>query len=157
MSLMNDALRKKNSETTRSPVATGFVDVVQRPRITRRWHIMLAAMILLTIAVFSGIHLMQSSTGNSLLAKSPLPGRSRPVADDPADATAVLQHRFDDTPPPASADRQTEALKSEDPPKGNRMVAAGLEPAPPSSAVSAGCSSFNLRSINALITDFLRA
>jgi tetratricopeptide (TPR) repeat protein len=136
MSLMNDALRKKNRETTVSPVETGFIDGSQRPRITRRWLVGLAGMILLTIATFYGTHLMKSSTGNSLLAKSPQPDRSQPAANHPTDTTPDVQHRSDATLLPAPADRQTETIKSEDAPKGNHRVSAGLEPAPPSSTVN---------------------
>ena len=136
MSLMNDALRKKKRETTVSPVAQGFIDVSHRPRITRRWLAALAGLSLLTIAVFSGNHMIQSSNGDSLLAITPQPGRSRPPANPPADTTSEVRNRSDGEPLPASADRQTEILTSEDPPKKDRLATAVVNPAPPSLAVS---------------------
>jgi hypothetical protein len=79
MSLMNEALRKKNRETTGSPAPTGFIDVSQRPRISRQWLVGLAAMTLLTAAAFYGTHLTQTSTAPPLLVKSPST-RAHPTA-----------------------------------------------------------------------------
>ena len=135
MSLMNEALRKKNRETTGSPAATGFIDVSQRPRISRHWLIGLAATTLLTAAVFCGTHLIQTSAGPSLLVKSPQPGRARPPAHRLTITTPDIQHRSEPTPSPALADHQTETATSEAPPTEDRMVAVGLEPSPPAAPI----------------------
>ena len=131
MSLMNDALRKKKHEATGSPVAKGFIEVAGRPRITRRWLVVLAGLILLTIGVFYGNYLMQSGTGNTLLVMTPQPGRSLPPANQPIETTSVLPHRSAGEPLQASADRQTETSVSENPPEENRLATAELDPAPP--------------------------
>ena len=136
MSLMNDALRKKKHAATGSPVAKGFIEVSGQPRITRRWLVVLAGLILLTIGVFYGNYLMQSGTGNTLLVMTPQPGRSLPLANHPIETTSDVQHRSAGEPQPASADRQTETVVSEDPPEGNRLATAEVNPAPPSPAVS---------------------
>jgi Flp pilus assembly protein TadD len=136
MSLMNDALRKKSRETTGSPVAKGFIEVSGRPRITRRWLVVLAGLILLTIGVFYGNYLMQSGTGNTLLVMTPQPGRSLPPANHPIETTSDVQHRSAGEPLPASADRQTETVVSEDPPEGNHLATAEVNPAAPPPTVN---------------------
>ncbi len=129
MSLMNDALRKKSHETTGSPVAKGFIEVSGRPRITRRWLVVLAGLILLSIGIFYGNYLMQSGTGNTLLVMTTQPGRSLSPANHPIETTSDVQHRSAGEPLPASADRQTETVVSEDPPEGNHLATAEVNPA----------------------------
>ena len=136
MSLMNDALRKKSRETTGSPVAKGFIEVSGRPRMTRRWLVVLAGLILLTIAVLYGNHLMQSGTGNTLLVMTPQPGRSLPPANHPIETTSDVQHRSAGEPLPASADRQTETVVPEAPPDGNHLATAEVNPAAPPPTVN---------------------
>jgi hypothetical protein len=136
MSLMNEALRKKNRETTGSPAPTGFIDVSQRPRISRQYLVGLAAMILLTAAAFYGTHLVQTSTAPPLLVKSPSPGHTRPPAQRSSLSASDAHDQSDTMPLPASVRHQTEAFTSEEPPTGDRMAAAGLEPASPSLAES---------------------
>lgn len=72
MSLMNDALRKKNRETKQGRSAAGFSEAVRLPRPTRRWVFLLAAVFLLTGAALGGIHLMQSDAADAVLLKPPL-------------------------------------------------------------------------------------
>ena len=132
MSLMNDALRKKKHEATGSPVAKGFIEVSGQPRITRRWLVVLAGLILLSIGIFYGNPLMQSGTGNPLLVMPPQPGRSLPPANHPIETTSDVPHQPDGEPRPTSADRQTETLLSVDPPEETRLATAELGPAPPS-------------------------
>jgi tetratricopeptide (TPR) repeat protein len=136
MSLMNDALRKKKHEATGSPVARGFIEVAGRPWITRRWLVVLAGLILLTMAVFYGNYLIQSGNGNTLLVTTPQPGRSLPPANHSIETTSNVPHRSAGEPQPATADRQTETVVSGNPPEGNRLATAEVNPAPPSPAVS---------------------
>ena len=136
MSLMNDALRKKSRETTGSPVAKGFIEVSGRPRITRRWLVVLAGLILLTIGVFYGNYLMQSGAGNTLLVMTPQPGRSLPPANHPIETTSDVQHRSAGEPLPASADRQTETVVSGNAPEGMHLATAEVNPAPPPPTVN---------------------
>ncbi|WP_372683412.1 tetratricopeptide repeat protein [Desulfosarcina sp.] len=135
MSLMNDALRKKSRETTGSPVVKGFIDVSDRPRISRRWLVVLAGLILLTIAVLYGTHLLQSSTGNALLVMTPQPGRSLPPANHPIETTSEVQLRSDGEARPASVNRQAETPVSEDSPADNRLATAVPVAVPPSATV----------------------
>jgi tetratricopeptide (TPR) repeat protein len=86
MSLMNDALRKKNRETPGGQTATGFSVAPPGPRNFRKWLIVLAALLLLGGAIFGGIVLQQSAGGASLLTKHPLPAQT----GDPA-ATAAIE------------------------------------------------------------------
>jgi Flp pilus assembly protein TadD len=136
MSLMNDALRKKSRETTVSPIAKGFIDVSDRPRITRRWMVVLAGLVLLTVAVFYANHVMQSGKGNSLLAVNPRPGNFRPPAAHPADTTSGVQHRTAVETPPASVDPQRESVTTGEPTQKNHLTTAGVDQAPPSPAVT---------------------
>ncbi|MBR9987105.1 MAG: tetratricopeptide repeat protein [Desulfosarcina sp.] len=136
MSLMNDALRKKKHETTGSPASKGFIMASDQPRITRRWLVVLAGLILLTIGVFYGNYLMQSGTGNTQLVMTPQPGRSLPPANHPIETTSDVPHRPDGELLPTSADRQTETLVSGDPTEENRLATAELGPAPPSQTVN---------------------
>jgi len=87
MSLMNDALRKKNRETTSQPVATALGALPARGRCTRKWIAVLVATILFSGASLIGVHLLQSSTGSSLLATKHSPP-SRAADPSPADAHA---------------------------------------------------------------------
>lgn len=136
MSLMNDALRKKNREATGDAVVKGFIDVSDRPRITSRWVVALAGLVLLTIAVFYGNHIIQSSTGDSLLTLSPPSGRSRPPANHSTGTPSDVRSQPGGEPLTASADRQSEALTPGNPPTENRLAAADENPAPPSLAVN---------------------
>ena len=131
MSLMNDALRKKSRETAVSPVAKGFIEISGQPRITRRWLVVLAGLILLTVAVFYGNHVMQSRTGNSLRVISSLPGHSRPPMAHPTDATSDAQHLSAVEPSPASAEGQKESLTIGAPTEGNHLATADVDPASP--------------------------
>ena len=127
MSLMNDALRKKNREKTGSPAVTGFSDTSQRPRTTKKWFTVLAAMILLTTAAFAGIHLMQSTPGNALLVKSPLPTRSRPPVSHAPDTTSTVERQTDVTPIQTSAGGNLETKRPGD---ASTMEPANEKPVP---------------------------
>lgn len=135
MSLMNDALRKKNRETTGSPAAPGFSDVSQHPRTTRKWFAVMAATILLTAAALAGIHLIQSAPGKAMLVKSLLPERSQPPVNRAADITSVADHQADVTPIQASSGGKTETKGPEEPTKENRFATDDLESAPLPSTV----------------------
>jgi thioredoxin-like negative regulator of GroEL len=87
MSLMNDALRKKNRETPGDQPATEFSVAPPGPRNIRKWLIVLAALMLLGGAIFGGIVLQQSAGGASLLTKRPLPAQTRDPAAMESPAT----------------------------------------------------------------------
>jgi Flp pilus assembly protein TadD len=78
MSLMNDALRKKNREATGTPEAPGFSEAVRQPRSTRKWWAVLTAATLTTAAALAGLHLWQPDAGGSLLMKTQPSASSRP-------------------------------------------------------------------------------
>lgn len=137
MSLMNDALRKKSHETSRSPAAASFIDASQQPRMSKHWLVGLAAMILLTTTAFYGAHLIQSSSSSSLLVKKTQPGRNRASVEYPANNAANGQLQPEATPMAALADRQPKPIKNENQAEENRLTAAELQTAPTASAVDA--------------------
>ena len=79
---------------------------------------------------------MQSGTGNTLLVMTPQPGRSLPPANHPVETTSDVQHRSAGEPLPASADRQTETVVSGNPPEGNHLATAEVNPAAPPPTVN---------------------
>jgi tetratricopeptide (TPR) repeat protein len=91
MSLMNDALRKKNRETAHSAPSAGASDAIRRPWPTRGWAFLLAAVILATGAALAGIYLMQSDTANALPEKPTLSDRTGPAADRVANTASIAQ------------------------------------------------------------------
>ncbi len=95
MSLMNDALRKKNREATGTPAAPGFSEAVRQPRPNRKWWAVLAAAALTTAAALAGIHLWQPDAGGSLLMKTQPSVHSRPPIHPAARAASQSQQPAD--------------------------------------------------------------
>ncbi|MBC2709546.1 MAG: tetratricopeptide repeat protein [Desulfosarcina sp.] len=78
MSLMNDALRKRNRELAEGPVAPGFSEALRHPRLDRKWLFAVLIAVLFTASALLGIQLIQSGSAPSLLVKTPGPMASRP-------------------------------------------------------------------------------
>ena len=95
MSLMNDALRKKNREVTGTPEAPGFSEAVRQPRPTRKWWAVLTAATLISAAALTGIHLWQPDAGGSLLMKTQPSAHSRPPMHLAARAASQKQRPTD--------------------------------------------------------------
>lgn len=151
MSLMNDALRKKNRETAPSLGTQDFSEVAMRPRPTRKWWAVLTAAALITAAALAGIHLWQSNAGGSLLMKSQPSRLSRqplhPAAKDsslterPADVQSEPAPNGEDLPAtgktaenPASTGQLSPAavsaaIETNAPPETDTTLVSGTGPA----------------------------
>ncbi len=133
MSLMNDALRKKNREIAGSPAVSGFSKISQSPRTTRKGFSVIAAMILLTAAALTGIHLMQSASGNTLRVKRAQPSDAQLPVNRAVDTPSSAGRQAEVTPTFGPVDGNPEPLKPADTPQEKRATAADRQPLPASS------------------------
>jgi tetratricopeptide (TPR) repeat protein len=134
MSLMNDALRKKNREATGAPEAPGFSEAVRQPRPTRKRWAVLTAATLTTAAALIGIHLWQPDAGGSLLMKTQPSAHSRPSIHLAARAASQTQRPADvqSEPVPTGAGMPATGIADETP-----GTAGRLSPEPVSTPVRA--------------------
>lgn len=82
MSLMNDALRKKNREVQPAAGTFGTCHALRRSRPAVKWAALLAGVGLLTAMALIGLHWIQSGSGGTFLVQS---SQSRPYGSPPDD------------------------------------------------------------------------